>query len=100
MNVIEMITRREHDNHIRLTCGHEFITPNPHVRVGNQYHCLDCHEKPRMPNPELVLDAIVDEYVAIMQAQGIAIGAPERIAIRRAANIQYAWYCAMRAVLG
>jgi hypothetical protein len=53
-----------------------------------------------LPKPDDVLDAIVNDYVATMHAQGIAIGDPERVAIRRAANIQYAWYAAMRRVLG
>lgn len=53
----------------------------------------------QLPKPEDVLDAITDEYVATMQAQGIVIGTPERVAIRRAANIQYAWFCAMRRVI-
>jgi hypothetical protein len=56
-------------------------------------------KQPRFPSPESVLDAIVEDYVRTMEAQGVAIGAPERAAIRRMANINYAFYCAISRVL-
>lgn len=104
MNVIESVTHRENDNLVRLTCGHKVITSNPHVRAGNQWaNCEDCaiaaRRKLDLPHPDKVLDALVDDYVTTMQAQGHAIATVDKVAIRRAANIQYAWYCAMRRVL-
>lgn len=107
MNVVESILEIT-DVYIkfRASCGHELVTTT-HVKVGSPFGfpCPACVPETvgnrfRAPKPEDVLDAIVEEYVTIMHAQGVIIGVPERVAIRRAANIQYAWYCSMRAVLG
>jgi hypothetical protein len=105
MKRIDAIEAGENDSRLTLECGHVVLTNSPHVSVGIPWQCPACEVKERrkglvLPKPEEVLDAIVDDYVATMQAQGIAIGIPERTAIKRAANIQYAWYCAFRSVLG
>lgn len=108
MTRVDLVESRADDDKLTLECGHKIITTAPNVVVGQPWDCPECRSERLaerraglvLPKPEDVLDAIAEEYVATMQAQGIAIGAPERVAIRRAANIQYAWYCAMRAVLG
>lgn len=105
MNVIESVTHREHDNLVRLTCGHEIITVNPHVRPGNQYHCPECNAKAErrsavQPATLEQLDAIAADYVETMRARGFVMGKPEEVACRRAAAIQDAWRVAFARVLG
>ena len=108
MTRIDSIESLADCNVLTLECGHTPQTTAPNVSVGQPWDCTQCRAERlinrraglALPKPEDVLDLIAEEYLATMQAQGIAIGAPERVAIRRAANIQYAWYCAMRAVLG
>jgi hypothetical protein len=102
---IESIVAGENDSRLTLECGHVILTNSPNAVVGVVWACPACAVAERrkglvLPKPEDVLDAITDEYIATMQAQGVAIGIPEKVAIRRAANIQYAWYRAFRAVLG
>jgi|HubBroStandDraft_3_1064219.scaffolds.fasta_scaffold270523_3 uncharacterized protein YbbK (DUF523 family) len=101
MNIIESVRHRETDNLVRLTCGHTIVTTNPHVRAGSAFECPECPEQRKglqLPKPEAVLDKLVDDYAATMQAQGHTIGTAERVAIRRAANIQYAWWAAIQRV--
>lgn len=105
MKRIDTIEAGENDSRLTLECGHVILTNSPHATVGMSWACPACEVAERrkglvMPKPEDVLDAITDEYIATMQAQGVMIGIPERVAIRRAANIQFAWFCAIRAVLG
>jgi hypothetical protein len=105
LNVIERVTKREADNLVRLTCGHEFITENPHVRAGNQYHCPECNrtaERRRdvQPCTDAQLDAVAADYAETMRARGVVIGKPEEVAIRRAAAIQDVWRVAFKRVLG
>lgn len=105
MKRIDSIEAGENDARLTLECGHEILTNSPNAVVGMAWECPACAVIERrkglvLPKPEDVLDAITDEYIATMQAQGINIGIPEKIAIRRAANIQLAWYYAFRAVLG
>jgi hypothetical protein len=101
---IESIEAGENDSRLTLECGHAILTNSPNAVVGTPWECPACAAIERrkglvLPKPEDVLDAITEEYVATMQAQGVAIGVPERAAIRRAANIQYAWFCAIQTVL-
>lgn len=49
----------------------------------------------QLPKPDDILDAIVDDYARTMEAQGHVLGVPERAAVRRMANIHYAFYCAI-----
>lgn len=49
----------------------------------------------QLPKPDDVLDAIVDDYARTMEAQGHVLGIPERAAVRRMANIHYAFYCSI-----
>ena len=105
MTRIDEIESREDCEIVTLDCGHKAQTNAPNLAVGQPYPCPACAVEERrkgvqLPKPEDVLDAVVQDYVASMQAQGIQIGIPETQAIRRAANIQYAWYCAFRRVLG
>lgn len=105
MNVIESVKHRETDNVVRLTCGHEIITENPHVRAGNKYHCPECNhafERRRDVQhcTEAQLDAVVADYAETMRARGISIGKPEEAAIKRAAAIQDAWRVAFKRALG
>lgn len=100
MTRIDSIVAGENDSRLTLECGHVILTNSPHATVGMSWECPACAVAERrkgivLPKPEDVLDAIVDDYVATMQAQGIAIGIPERVAIRRAANIQFTWYSAI-----
>ena len=100
MKRIDSIVAGENDSRLTLECGHAILTNSPNATVGMPWQCPACEVTERrkglvLPKPEDVLDAIVDDYVATMQAQGIAIGIPERVAIRRAANIQFAWYSAI-----
>jgi|SRR5882672_740693 len=99
---VETIAILEDKSMLVLTCGHTVSTTAPNVAIGQPWACPSCERRKDLvlPKPEDVLDAIAAEYVATMQAQGFVIGEPEEAAIRRAANIQYTWYCAMRAVLG
>jgi hypothetical protein len=102
---IESIVAGENDSRLTLECGHAILTNSPNAVIGMPWPCPACEVAERrkglvLPKPEDVLDAITEEYAATMQAQGVVIGAPERVAIRRAANIQYAWYGAFRKVLG
>ncbi len=102
MNVIEQVTPREHDTLVRLTCGHETITNNPHVRPGNQWYCSDCNDERRaVPQPltEAQLEAVAAEYQAFMEARGHSIGPAEYSMIVRAARIQDAWRVAFAKVL-
>lgn len=105
MKRIDSIVAGENDSRLTLECGHVILTNSPHATVGMPWECPACDVIERrkglvLPKPEDVLDAIADDYIATMQAQGVVIGIPERVAIRRAAGIQYAWYCAFRTVLG
>jgi hypothetical protein len=103
---------------IDLDCGHSVRGSLFNIGNGDVFYCSHCPAggeagevvpvKPawpeqrkgvQMPKAEDVLDAIADDYANTMLAQGVVIGAPERIAIRRAANIQLAWYYAMRRVI-
>jgi hypothetical protein len=104
MNIIESVTHRENDNEIRLTCGHEIVTPNPHVRAGNAYYCpvcrgLDERRDRVQPCTDAQLDAVAADYAETMRCRGFAIGIPEEVAIRRAATIQDAWRVAFARVL-
>ena len=105
MTRIDSIESLEDRDILTLECGHRVITTSPNTVVGHLWRCLICETSERrkrmqLPKPEDVLDAIVEDYVTTMQAQGVVIGTPERVAIRRAANIQYAWFCALRRVVG
>lgn len=108
MTRVDHVCSLADENLLTLECGHKVSTTAPNVAIGQPWDCPQCRadrlaERRKglsLPKPEAVLDAIVDDYVATMQAQGIAIGIPERVAIRRAANIQLAWHYAFRAVLG
>lgn len=104
MKRIDSIVAGENDARLTLECGHAVLTNSPNATVGMPWQCPACEVAERrkglvLPKPEDVLDAIVDDYVATMQAQGIAIGIPERNAIKRAANIQFAWYSAIARVM-
>jgi hypothetical protein len=101
---IDSIEAGENDSRLTLECGHVILTNSPNATVGMVWECPACAVIERrtgvvLPKPEDVLDAIVDDYVVTMQAQGVNIGVPERVAIRRAANIQYAWFCAFARVI-
>jgi hypothetical protein len=53
----------------------------------------------RYPEPAAVLDFITNDYIATMQAQGHVVDDVGRAAIRRMANIHYAFFMAcMKAV--
>ena len=104
MKRIDSIVAGENDSRLTLECGHVILTNSPHATVGMPWECPACDVIERrkglvLPKPEDVLDAIADDYIATMQAQGVVIGIPERVAIKRAANIQYAWFVAIRTAL-
>ena len=106
MNIVESVKHGEHMNEIRLTCGHEVRTNNPHVRAGNAFYCPVCQglteENRSDPQPctDAQLDAVAADYAETMRARGVSIGKPEEVAIRRAAAIQDTWRVAFARVLG
>lgn len=103
MNVIESIVKvGVEDTTVRLQCGCRVKYPTfANAKPGQEATCPACDERraDNLPHPDNVLDALVEDYVTTMQAQGHLIGPNDRVAIRRAANIQYAWYCAFKRVL-
>lgn len=111
MNVIESVLKvTDDETTVRLSCGHNVLIDTrfgPTVRPGSACGCIECGRGvgerrtlgPDLPHPDNVLDALVEDYVTTIQAQGHIIGPNDRVAIRRAANIQYAWYCAFKRVL-
>jgi hypothetical protein len=102
MNIIERVTHREHDNVIRMTCGHEITTSSPSVKAGGQFVCPLCPTERRdnvQPCTLEQLDAVAADYIETMRARGFMIGKPEEVACRRAAAIQDAWRVAFARVL-
>lgn len=103
MNVIESIVKvGDTQTEVRLQCGcHARYNNDNGVKPGCAAFCEACDDRRSMglPHPDVVLDKLVEDYVITMQAQGHVIGANDRVAIRRAAGIQYAWYCAFKRVL-
>lgn len=102
MNVtIAAVNRREFDSLVTLTCGHRYITNNPNLLAGYPSPCSEC--KPAnytLPCSDAELTAVAGAYASLMRERGIAIGAPEEAAIRRAAAIHDVWRVAFKRVLG
>lgn len=100
MNVtIESVTRGEIDSCVKLSCGHEYTTFNPTLKAGYPSPCSQCVDTPQ-PCTDAQLTAVAAAYASLMRERGIAIGAPEEAAIRRAAAIHDVWRVAFKRVLG
>jgi hypothetical protein len=103
VNVIESVKHRENDNLVRLTCGHEIITPNPHVRAGNQYDCPECPGYKRRNGPppcnDVQLTLVAEHYAHTMRSLGFDVPEGNLPVLKRAAAIQDAWRLAFASVL-
>jgi hypothetical protein len=95
MTRIEAIESLADENVMTLECGHRMSTTAPNVTVGMPWECRLPHA-PLTPTHDATLDNITAYYIEAMTKQGHVFGEAERAAVRRAANIQYTWYCAMR----
>lgn len=95
MNIVESITViTDTSVRARLQCGH-YVMLEAGIKPGMAAYCPECEAN--AVRAELIactpeqLQAVADAYAQAMIEMGVTIGAPERVAILRAARIQDAW---------